>query len=176
MSNSKRNQLIGFITLILIILIFSPYLFINKSKQLESTIPLLNSSQFVDEPSINSDIQINAPELTQTESQQPHQNTTITAVEPTQNLTNDEIKSESNTKKEQNYVIQLVALKNKQKIEELIALLKLNNYDVFTIPSKPIDGQLTRLIVGPFASKRQAELVMMDLNNLTKLNGFISAQ
>lgn len=69
------------------------------------------------------------------------------------------------------YVIQLAALKNSRNIEELIALLRLNNYTVYTIPNKAVNGKLTRLFVGPYMSKAKADAEVIQLKALTKLNG-----
>ena len=71
------------------------------------------------------------------------------------------------------YMIQLGALKNKKKIEELVALLKLNNYNVRIIPNNSAPNQLIKLQVGPYAKKEQAEQLISNLNNLTKLKGVI---
>ena len=71
------------------------------------------------------------------------------------------------------YMIQLGALKNKKKIEELVALLRLNNYNVRVIPNNPGPNQLIKLQVGPYAKREQAEQLISNLNNLTKLKGVI---
>ena len=54
-----------------------------------------------------------------------------------------------------------------------MALLRLNNYDVRIIPSNPGPNQLIKLQVGPYAKKEQAEQLLSNLNNLTKLKGVI---
>ena len=64
-------------------------------------------------------------------------------------------------------------MKNKKKIEELVALLRLNNYNVIIIPSNPEPNQLIKLQVGPYAKKDQAEQLISNLNHLTKLKGVI---
>ncbi|QIQ20638.1 SPOR domain-containing protein [Zophobihabitans entericus] len=194
MKNKTRNQLIGLITVILLAIIFYPYIIKNKKEFNESTIPLVNTELpgdiIVDDTQISilpdeivgtdtttdnqsDDIQdiINRVTVESTTVQIPNSGssaasattsgtTTSTAITPT--ATNDK-----------GYSIQLAALKNRQKIEELVAMLRLHNYDVYTDPAVPKQDQIIRLLVGPYPSKEQAELVSLDLKNLTKLNGFI---
>lgn len=70
-----------------------------------------------------------------------------------------------------NYNIQLVALKNQKKIEELLALLRLHNYHAYI--DKQGGEEIRRLFVGPYTSKAKAQSTILDLHNLTKLKGII---
>lgn len=175
MNNKKRNQLIGFITLILVALLVAPYVITNKSRQTDSSIPLLSSTNEIENELVQDIEELNIidPPLS-TDSQTPVINSVpeqvVSApIEQTQTADNN-----PNTTK--NYVIQLVALKNKRKIEELVALLRLNNYDAYTTPQVPQEGILTRLFVGPYLTKEQADMVIIDLEHLTKLKGFVTTK
>ncbi|MDE9448792.1 cell division protein DedD, partial [Xenorhabdus bovienii] len=42
------------------------------------------------------------------------------------------------------YVVQLGALKNADKVNEIVARLRLSGHQIYTIPSSPVQGQLTR--------------------------------
>jgi len=166
--NKKYYQLVGFIALILLILLLSPYVLTNKSKKIESTIPILLSSnelELVDDTH-ELDIDDQTTYLPATKQQ--------LITESDTSLIDESINSNTVNQSDKNYMIQLVALKNKKKIEELIALLRLNNYDVYTLPKLPQEGQLTRLFVGYYPTKEQAEMVIIDLEHLTKLKGFIT--
>ncbi|MDF7670030.1 SPOR domain-containing protein [Orbaceae bacterium ESL0721] len=179
--NSRiHNQLVGFSTLLLIIAFIFPWIVTDKSRTRTKTTPIftpstLNSTNQLDSidtvngfNSINNSINnnlssngaIDIPYIDDTES----------------NITdlgaND---AKSSISDQKSYLIQLVALKNRQKIDELIALLRLNSYDVKAIPKKPAPDQLIKLVIGPYAKREQAEQVIMDLNNLTKLKGIIVA-
>uniref|UniRef100_A0A3B0MER0 Cell division protein DedD n=1 Tax=Arsenophonus endosymbiont of Trialeurodes vaporariorum TaxID=235567 RepID=A0A3B0MER0_9GAMM len=71
------------------------------------------------------------------------------------------------------YVIQLAVLKNAAKVEEIIAKLRLSGYQVYTEPSLPINGQLTRIFVGPNASRDKLQSSLSELKDLTGLQGQI---
>ncbi|CCW29612.1 Protein dedD [Xenorhabdus nematophila F1] len=69
------------------------------------------------------------------------------------------------------YVVQLGALKNADKVNEIVARLRLSGHQVYTIPFSPVQGQLTRIYVGPNASKQVLESVLSELRELTGLQG-----
>lgn len=71
------------------------------------------------------------------------------------------------------YVIQLAVLKNAAKVEEIIAKLRLSGYQVYTEPSLPMNGQLTRIFVGPNASRDKLQSSLSELKDLTGLQGQI---
>ncbi|WP_392558372.1 SPOR domain-containing protein [Orbus mooreae] len=168
MNNKKRNQLIGFTVLLLFILCIGPYIITDKSMRVESTIPLLptNDNQLIE----YTDDSVNSSAVFTPEDEFNSDHSSIIHQEPTP-IVEPQIDN-SNPQNRKNYVVQLVALKNKQKIEELVALLRLNNYDVYTEPQIPQEGQVTRLFVGYYPTKEQADIVIMDLEHLTKLKGF----
>lgn len=69
------------------------------------------------------------------------------------------------------YIVQLGALKNADKANEIIATLRLSGYRAYTIPAKPVSGQLTRIVVGPDASQQKLQSLLPELNRLSGLNG-----
>lgn len=73
----------------------------------------------------------------------------------------------------QAYVVQLGALKNAAKVNEIVAQLRLSGYRVFTVPSTPVQGQLTRIFVGPDASRQKLESALPELRSLSSLQGQI---
>lgn len=145
-NNRIRNRLVGLATLLLILALIAPWVLTDKSNLRSSTTPILQ------------------PNITEVE---PYTDP-LTPIDIPVDLTPTEPESKP-------YMIQLTALKNRQKIEELVALLRLNNYNVIVIPENPEPNQLIKLQVGPYAKKEQAEQVIINLNNLTKLKGFIVA-
>ena len=155
----------------------------DKSKQRAQTTPILQSnvvSQLSHEQNIDTNTlnaigngnSTNTPDI-------PYipDDDAINALQPSDKSVDvpDEIINDSapTTVDGKAYIIQLVALKNRQKIDELVALLRLNNYDVVLVPKNPSPNQAVKLQVGPYAKKEQAEQVIIDLYNLTKLNGLI---
>lgn len=71
--------------------------------------------------------------------------------------------------KGQVWVVQLGALKNADKVAEIVAKLRLSGYRVYTSPSPP--GQITRIFVGPDASRDKLQSALGELNQLSGLNG-----
>lgn len=71
------------------------------------------------------------------------------------------------------YVVQLGAFKNVEGIEKVKAQLSFANYTVFTIPAKPVQGQTTRILVGPDASRQKLQAALPELERLTGLKGVV---
>lgn len=176
--NKIRNQLVGFATLLLIIAAVAPLIITDKSNQHTSTIPILQPevvNQQNQEVTFTDNNVTNNYDVSYT----PDSDQNLNSIPPsdmTDDNTDSSTATSTTTSTEQEvkpYMIQLTALKNRQKIEELVALLRLNNYNVIVIPKNPEPNQLIKLQVGPYAKKEQAEQVISSLNNLTKLKGII---
>jgi DedD protein len=73
----------------------------------------------------------------------------------------------------QAYVVQLGALKNASKVNEIVAQLRLSGYRAFTVPATPVQGQITRIYVGPDASKAKMQAAIGELKNLSGLSGVV---
>ena len=73
----------------------------------------------------------------------------------------------------QAYVVQLGALKNASKVNEIVAQLRLSGYRAFTVPSTPVQGAITRIYVGPDASKAKMQAAVGELKNISGLGGVV---
>ncbi|PVZ85558.1 cell division protein DedD [Serratia sp. S1B] len=71
----------------------------------------------------------------------------------------------------QAYVVQLGALKNAAKVNEIVASLRLSGYRAYTVPSTPVQGAITRIYVGPDASKQKLQSSLPELNAISGLSG-----
>ncbi len=71
------------------------------------------------------------------------------------------------------YVVQLGALKNADKVSEIVSKLRGAGYRVYTSPSTPVQGKITRILVGPDASKDKLKGSLGELNQLSGLNGVV---
>ncbi|EOW6741561.1 cell division protein DedD [Cronobacter dublinensis] len=71
------------------------------------------------------------------------------------------------------YVVQLGALKNADKVNEIVSKLRSAGYRAYTSPSTPVQGKITRILVGPEASKDKLKSSLGELNSLSGLNGVI---
>lgn len=69
------------------------------------------------------------------------------------------------------WTIQLGAFQNKKNINTLIKKLNKAGFQVHTIPREVMEGQLTRVFVGPDVSKKILEEKLPRLKRLTNLNG-----
>ncbi len=69
------------------------------------------------------------------------------------------------------WTIQLGAFQNASNINSLLKTLHKAGFQAHTIPSQVIDGELTRLFVGPDVSKTKLEKQLPRLKRLTKLEG-----
>ncbi|NIG20480.1 cell division protein DedD [Pantoea sp. Al-1710] len=73
----------------------------------------------------------------------------------------------------QAFVVQLGALKNAAKVSEIVAQLRLSGYRAFTVPSTPVQGQITRIYVGPDASKAKLQSSLSELQSISGLGGVV---
>ncbi|MFV0265163.1 MAG: cell division protein DedD [Kluyvera sp.] len=71
------------------------------------------------------------------------------------------------------YVVQLGALKNADKVNEIVANLRGAGYHAFTSPSTPVQGKITRILVGPDASKDKLKGSLGELKQLSGLSGVV---
>ena len=69
------------------------------------------------------------------------------------------------------WTIQLGAFKNKANIDALLAKLIKGGYQAHSVPKIVVDGQLTRVYVGPDVSKTKLEKLLPALKDLTNLSG-----
>ncbi|TCW00346.1 cell division protein DedD [Biostraticola tofi] len=77
--------------------------------------------------------------------------------------------------KGQAWVVQLGALKNAARVSEIVARLRLSGYRVFTVPATPVQGEITRIFVGPDASKQKLQSSLPELNQASGLSGQVRA-
>lgn len=69
------------------------------------------------------------------------------------------------------WTIQLGAFQNASNINSLLKILHKAGFQAHTVPSQVIDGELTRLFVGPDISKAKLKKQLPRLKRLTKLEG-----
>lgn len=75
----------------------------------------------------------------------------------------------------QAWVIQLGALKNADKVNEIVAKLRLSGYHVYTLPVSVVQGGLTTIFVGPDSAKEKMQQQIDTLHRLTGLRGIVKA-
>ncbi|MFQ9622377.1 MAG: cell division protein DedD [Enterobacteriaceae bacterium] len=68
------------------------------------------------------------------------------------------------------YVVQLGALKNADKVNEIVGKLRASGFKVYTSPSTPVQGKITRILVGPDTSKDKLKGQLGELKQLSGLS------
>ena len=71
------------------------------------------------------------------------------------------------------YVVQLGALKNADKVNEIVSKLRGAGYRVYTSPSTPVQGKITRILVGPDASRDKLKGSLGELQQISGLSGVV---
>ncbi|EDT6887116.1 cell division protein DedD [Salmonella enterica subsp. enterica] len=71
------------------------------------------------------------------------------------------------------YVVQLGALKNADKVNEIVSKLRSAGFRVYTSPSTPVQGKITRILVGPDASKDKMKGSLGELKQISGLSGVV---
>lgn len=71
----------------------------------------------------------------------------------------------------QGFVVQVGALKNADKVNEITAKLRAAGYKVYTLPSVPVQDSVTRIMVGPDASREKLNSALGELRALSGLPG-----
>jgi len=71
----------------------------------------------------------------------------------------------------QAFVVQVGALKNAEKVNEIVAKLRLAGFKAYTLPSTPVQNSVTRIMVGPDASKEKLNSSLNELKSLSGLPG-----
>lgn len=73
----------------------------------------------------------------------------------------------------QAYVVQLGALKNADKVNEIVGKLRGAGFKVYTSPTTPVQGKITRILVGPDASKDKLKGQLGELQQISGLSGVV---
>lgn len=192
MASQFKNRLVGIIILVALVVIFLPSLIDGEktSYQQEFVSTPIKPELKQHTKTIPNDIAIKQEKIVIENSQsitneKLDSNTTewkveevaatvVSNEEPTQDLIANTV-SQSNNEKvnftDPAWTIQLGAFENKANINALLKKLNKAGFRAHTIPEVVMDGQLTRVFVGPDVSKRKLESKLPRLKGLTGLNG-----
>ena len=192
MASQFKNRLVGIIILVALVVIFLPSLIDGEktSYQQEFVSTPIKPELKQHTKTISNDIAIKQEKIVIENSQsitneKLDSNTTEWKVEevaatvvsnekPTQDLIANTVPQSNNEKvnfTDPAWTIQLGAFENKANINALLKKLNKAGFRAHTIPEVVMDGQLTRVFVGPDVSKRKLESKLPRLKGLTGLNG-----
>ncbi len=192
MASQFQNRLIGTIVLVALSVIILPVLLDGKKKYYEnefSAIPLM--PEFANSPNdmlpVDEPLSVLPQQKTGKTPQQiaPVNNVHVPAVSRNKSESTiaamPEIKpSQANPEREKApvahaWVVQLGAFKNATRVNDIAATLRQSGYKAFTVPVVPVQGKITRLYIGPDASKKKLQSLLADVNSLSGLDGQIKA-
>ncbi|CAM4090140.1 cell division protein DedD [Shewanella aquimarina] len=71
------------------------------------------------------------------------------------------------------YTLQLGSFKNADNVNALVKRLRSQGYRAYTVPQKPVDGQLTKVFVGPDISKAKLQKLQTKLDKFTGLKSAV---
>ncbi len=71
------------------------------------------------------------------------------------------------------YTLQLGSFKNADNVNALVKRLRGEGYRAYTVPQKPVDGQLTKVFVGPDISKSKLQKLQTQLDKFTGLKSAV---
>lgn len=71
------------------------------------------------------------------------------------------------------FTLQLGSFNNATNVKALVAQLRKSGFKAYTIPENPKDGVLTKVFVGPDVSEAKLKKVQVEVENLTRLKGWI---
>ncbi|MGS0826597.1 SPOR domain-containing protein [Shewanella sp. 0m-8] len=191
MSSQFQNRLVGVIVIVALGVIFLPDILDGKKQREEeqfAEIPLRPEIQESHLPEQN----IETVDLGQN-TQQAAQDTgssgdaswhiaeedepvkAVVAKAKAQVKTTPKLESNSTAKPKAAWTIQLGSFNNAANVKGLVNRLRDKGFTAYTLPTKPIDGQLTKVFVGPNVSKDKLNHMQRDIEKLTQLKGRVVA-
>ncbi len=202
-SSQFQNRLVGIIVIVALGVIFLPDILDGKKQHQEeqfAEIPLrpTHGNDFIDTPNIESiDLSDTKAPFTEPEEKVVASNAVVEesksqAVES--QSTKSQAKTESKAKPEPTktepknaekapvksdvvsstaYTLQLGSFKNAANVNALVKQLRDNGFKAYTIPQKPVDGNLTKVFVGPDISKEKLEKRQKKVEQLTGLKSAV---
>ncbi|MCU8091539.1 SPOR domain-containing protein [Shewanella sp. SM20] len=85
----------------------------------------------------------------------------------------DAVKVVSRDSLKSGFTLQLGSFNNATNVKALVAQLRKSGFKAYTIPENPKDGVLTKVFVGPDVSEVKLKKVQVEVENLTRLKGWI---
>lgn len=171
MSESLKSRLIGTIILVTIMVIFLPDLLDGPPQSVREAFPDVKQAPdfevSVESKSAFEDIPKKEIEaLAQIEFKRPQKIKSVT-------VSDVKVKPQKDFPTKFSWTLQVGTFKSKQNVEQLMAKLRLNGFDVYTIPKQPVEGELTKVFVGPSLSRKAIVKLESKVSELIKTQGVI---
>ncbi|WP_299491812.1 SPOR domain-containing protein [uncultured Shewanella sp.] len=178
MSNRFQNRLVGVVVIVALGVLFLPDL-LNGKKQRQEEIfteiplkPVINETrlpnQAYDVVSTDLDKKMAKAEAAPTVEQKKEE----VKVAKTRG-TQSHVKPDKSPLSNSAWTLRLGSFNNAKNVIALVERLQKQGFNAYTLPSKPIDGKLTKVFVGPDVSKDKLLNLQSDIEKLTQLKGRI---
>lgn len=180
LSSQFQNRLVGVIVLVALGVIFLPDILDGKKQQQEeqfSEIPLRPAVEAILDTSSDFeaiDLTDEAAQFSAADPEVPPIDTAQSSVTPTE----PQAKPLKPVNVEQSvpsgaYTLQLGSFKNAANVNALVKRLRAKGFRAYTLPQKPVDGELTKVFVGPDISKAKLQRLQKELDKLTELKSAV---
>lgn len=180
LSSQFQNRLVGVIVLVALGVIFLPDILDGKKQQQEeqfSEIPLRPAV----EANLDTSSDFEAIDLTDEAAQFSAAEPEVLPIDTTPSnvtATEPQAKPPKPVKVEQSvpsgaYTLQLGSFKNAANVNALVKRLRDKGFRAYTLPQKPVDGELTKVFVGPDISKAKLQRLQKELDKLTELKSAV---
>lgn len=177
LSSQFQNRLVGVIVLVALGVIFLPDILDGKKQQQEeqfSEIPLrpavemnLDTSpeyKAIDLTDEAAQFSAAEPEVLSSDADKP--SVTSIASKPKPAKVEQSLTSSA-------YTLQLGSFKNAANVNALVKRLRSKGFRAYTLPQTPVDGELTKVFVGPDISKAKLQRLQKELDKLTELKSAV---
>lgn len=174
MSNHFKNRLVGVVVIVALGVLFLPDLLNGKKQRQEETFteiplkPALEQTQLPDKAFDIVDTNV------ETKIEQAVAPTAVIADKPQPSqVTQTKGKAAKASLSGSAWTLRLGSFKNAKNVIALVDRLRQKGFNAYTLPSKPVDGQITKVFVGPDVSKDKLTDQQSDIEKLTQLKGRI---
>ncbi|WP_299011654.1 SPOR domain-containing protein [uncultured Shewanella sp.] len=174
MPNRFQNRLVGVVVVVALGVLFLPDLLNGKKPRQEETFteiplkPVLNDTALPEQAYdvVSTDLDEKVAQAQAPSDPQPSTPALEKAAE-------SQIKSEKSNLSKGAWTLRLGSFNNAKNVTALVERLRKQGFNAYTLPSKPINGKLTKVFVGPDVSKDKLLNLQSDIEKLTQLKGRI---
>lgn len=184
LSSQFQNRLVGVIVLVALGVIFLPDILDGKKQQQEeqfAEIPLRPGL----EESFDAAAEFEAIDLSSAEAQFASDKQDTSKAPKAEPSRKDSAKQAPKQATAQNkvtkesviagsaYTLQLGSFKNAANVNALVKRLRIKGFRAYTLPQTPVDGELTKVFVGPDVSMGKLQKLQKELDKLTGLKSAV---
>lgn len=181
MSDQLKNRIVGTLVLTALAVIFLPNLLDGEKRRLEenfATIPLGPVAlpqgvpeQAFEEISLQPENGQSNPEVTPATS-----GSSAEAEKRAETVQTASVKSEpqpqsGSSKVKTGWTLQVGSFRNAKNVTKLVSDLRDKGFRAYSVPSRPVEGKINRVFVGPDVSKSKLEKEQLRLAQATDLKG-----